>query len=71
MKNPIKILSGIILTIVVLGTLTVLAIKYFDVLIRAFDSVKTNVFGKRFGLFSDECCDFGEDEAELDEALEV
>ena len=70
MKNSVKALSGIVLTFVVLGTLAILAIKYFDVLLRVVDSLKGNVFGKKTGLFSDECCDFGScDEAE--EAQEV
>ena len=71
MKNSIKILSGVILTFVVVGTLAVLAIKYFDVLLRVFDSVKNNVLGKKFGLFSDECCDFGDEDEALEETLEV
>jgi len=66
-KNPIKVLSGVILTVVVVGTLAVLAIKYFDVLLRAFDSVKNNVLGKRFSVFSDGFCDCGDDDDGADE----
>lgn len=70
MKNSIKIISGAVVSIVVLGTLALLAIKYFDVLLRVFDNVKENFKQKKFGIFSDECCDFF-DESESDEIEEA
>jgi len=70
MKSPIKVIAGIILAIVVVGTLAVLAIKYFDILLRVFDNVKSKFAEKKFGLFSKNCCDFDDDD-DLDDALEV
>jgi len=68
MKNGMKILAGAVVMLAVMGTLTLLVVKYFDVLVRIFDNVKDGISRKKAGLFSDECCDCcDEDEEEDDE----
>ncbi|MCL2081690.1 MAG: hypothetical protein FWH04_00390 [Oscillospiraceae bacterium] len=62
MKNSIKVLAGVVVMFVVLGTLTLLAIKYFDVLVRVFDSLRDGFARKKVGLFSEECCDCCDDD---------
>ena len=57
MKSVIRILSGVLMSLVIIGTLTMLVIKYFDVLLRIFDDIRNGLAGYKFNPFSDECCD--------------
>lgn len=65
MKNSIKILSGLMVALVVVGAITVLAVKYFDVLVRMFDNVRDQFAGKKMRFFSDDCCDCCDEEEEF------
>lgn len=57
MKQWAKVLSILTVTLVVVGSITLLAIKYFDVLVSLFDNIRSSASSKKNGLFSDECCD--------------
>ena len=70
MKSWFKIISGLLISLVVVGAVTMLAIKYFDVLVRGFESLRDQVARKKARFFGSECCDY-EDEDDLAEAEEV
>ncbi len=71
MKTSLKVLSGIVVMFVVLGTITLLAVKYFDTLLRIFDHFRDGMSRKKTGLFSDECCDCQDDDIESDDFIEA
>ncbi|MDR0325963.1 MAG: hypothetical protein LBI19_07735 [Oscillospiraceae bacterium] len=70
MKNWFKIISGLLISLIVVGAVTMLAIKYFDVLVRGFESLRDHVARKKAHFFGSECCDY-EDEDDLAEAEEL
>ncbi|MDR0292950.1 MAG: hypothetical protein LBH95_02215 [Oscillospiraceae bacterium] len=70
MKQWFKVVSGLLISLIVVGAVTMLAIKYFDVLVRGFDALRDQVARKKARFFGSECCDY-EDEDELAEAEEV
>ncbi|MCL2003126.1 MAG: hypothetical protein FWG72_03855 [Oscillospiraceae bacterium] len=70
MKSWFKIISWLFVSLLVVGAVTFLAIKYFDVLMRGFESVKGEVIRQKNRFFGGSCCDFGDDD-ELEEAEEL
>ena len=70
MKSWIRIISGLLISLIVVGAVTMLAIKYFDVLVRGFEAVRDKVTRQKTRFFGSDCCGF-EDDDELAEAEEV
>lgn len=64
MKQWFKVMSGLLIALVVVGSVTLLAVKYFDVLVRGFDALRDQVARKKAHFFGSECCDY-DDEDEL------
>jgi hypothetical protein len=62
MKSWIKIVSGLLIALVVVGAVTMLAIRYFDVLARGFETVKGKVVRQKNRFFGNDCCDYGDDD---------
>jgi hypothetical protein len=69
MKSWIKIVSGLLIALVVVGAVTMLAIRYFDVLARCFESVKGKVIDQKNRFFGNDCCDYDDDDLEEVEDL--
>ncbi len=70
MKSWFKVISGLLISLVVVGAVTMLAIKYFDVIVRGFDSLRNQVIRKKEQFFGGDCCDY-EDEDDLTEIEEA
>jgi hypothetical protein len=62
MKSWIKILSGLLVALVVIGAVTMLAIRYFDVLARGYETVKGKVVRQKERFFGGDCCDYCDDD---------
>ncbi|MDR1668907.1 MAG: hypothetical protein LBR76_02990 [Oscillospiraceae bacterium] len=71
MKSWFKIISGLLISLVVVGAVTMLAIKYFDVIVRGFDALRNQVIRKKQQFFGADCCDYEDDDDDLVEAEEV
>ncbi|MDR1692803.1 MAG: hypothetical protein LBR72_05540 [Oscillospiraceae bacterium] len=72
MKSWFKIISGLLISLVVVGAVTMLAIKYFDVIVRGFDSLRSQVARKKEQYFGADCCDYDDDDDDdLTDAEEV
>ena len=66
MKQTFKFVTGIFMAIVVISAITLLAVKYFDVLMKVFEDLKSQFSSKRPRFISDACCDCLDDD-DLDE----
>jgi hypothetical protein len=72
MKSWFKLIAGLLIVLAVVGAITMLAIRYFDVLVRGFESIRDTIHRKKARFFSGDCCDYDEDdEDDLLEAEEV
>jgi hypothetical protein len=69
MKSWFKIVSWLFLSLIVVGAVTMLAIKYFDVMVRGFETVRDQVARKKELFFGNDCC--GYDDDDLEEAEEL
>ncbi len=57
MKQAVKWSLGLFMGILAIGAIALLAIKYFDVLMKIFDDIRDQISAKRSHLLSDACCD--------------
>jgi hypothetical protein len=69
MKSWFKIVVWLFLSLIVVGAVTFLAIKYFDVLVRGFETVKDKVVRQKNRFFGG-CCDYDDEDA-LEEAEDL
>ncbi len=69
MKQTVKFITGAFMALVVIGAITLLAVKYFDVLMKIFEDLKSQFSAKRPRFVTDACCDCG-DEEDFDAELE-
>jgi hypothetical protein len=65
-----KIAAGLFVSLVVIGAITILAIRYFDVLVRGYESLRDTMSRKKARFFSGDCCDCDFDD-DLDEIEEL
>lgn len=70
MKHTMKFIAGIFMTVVAIGAITLLAIKYFDVLMKIFEDLKSQFSSKRPRFVTDACCDCGDEDDFDDNAPE-
>jgi hypothetical protein len=68
-KHWFKVISGLFVSLVVIGAVTMLAIRYFDVLVRGFETLRDKVADKKAQLFG--CCDCDYDEDDLEDMEEA
>ena len=66
-----KSISGFLVALVVIGAITMLVIKYFDLLAKMFDNIRSQVSEKKMRFFSDDCCDCCDEEYEEDDTFFV
>ena len=66
-RNWFKIISCLLVSLVVIGAITMLAIRYFDVLVRGFDAFRDAIARKKARFFGGKCCDFDDEEEDLAE----
>ncbi len=59
-----KLMSGLLIALVTVGAITILAVKYFDVLVRGFDSIRDQFARKKARIFGGDCCDYDDDDLE-------
>jgi len=63
MKQWFKVLSGLLIALVAVGAVTALVIKYLDVLVRGFDTLRGHVERQKARFFSkSNYCDCDDDE---------
>ena len=70
MRSSFKIAAGLLVSLVVIGAITMLAIRYFDTLVRGYESLCDTVSRKKSLLFGGDCCDFDDDD-DFDEIEEI
>lgn len=68
MKNTIRFISGIVMAVAVIGAITLLFVKYFDVLMKVIEDVKSQFSAKRPSFLADACC--GDEDFEDEEVME-
>ena len=68
MRQTVKLITGAFVAVLMIGAITLLAIKYFDVLMKIFENVKSQFTLKRPRFVTDACCD-GYDEEEFDDEM--
>ena len=66
-----KIAAGLLISLVVIAAITMLAIKYFDVLVRGYESLRDSVSRRKSHFFGGDCCDIFDDEDDFDEIEEI
>jgi hypothetical protein len=66
-----KIIAGLLISLIVIGAITMLAIKYFDVLVRGYESLCDKVSRKKNRFFGGDCCDCDFDDDDFEEIEEV
>ena len=68
MRQTVKLITGAFVAVLMIGAITLLAIKYFDVLMRIFENVKSQLTSKRPRFVTDACCG-SYDEDEFDDEM--
>ena len=72
MKQTLKFITGAFMAVLTIGAITLLAIKYFDVLMKIFENIKSQFNSKRPHFVSDACCDcYDEDDSDEEVSEEV
>jgi hypothetical protein len=70
MRSWFKLIAGLLIVLAVVSAITMLAIRYFDVLVRGYESLRNTLSRKKARFFGGDCCDF-EDDDDLVEADEI
>jgi hypothetical protein len=71
MRSWFKIIAGLLIVLAVIGAITMLAIRYFDVLVRGYESIRNAIFRKKTRFFGSDCCSDYDDEDDLTEVEEA